>query len=267
MTLGILGGMGPLAGAAFYRRLTERTEAACDAEHISVILSGNGGIPDRTAFLLGKSKEDPTPALIREARRLAAAGAGILVMLCHTAHAFLPELRRSLRIPILHMPYIALRAIALRGYRRVGVLCTEGCYRAGVFSEAAATLPLTLFYPTGREREELAHLIYDGLKGGKGDPCVAKFKIPPSFLQRGVDVILLGCTELSLLHPHKERGKDPAFYTLPYITADCPLADPTELLVEACIDIFGKRMKGEKYAIWGASFASAERAETAPHLG
>ena len=221
MTLGILGGLGPLAGAHFYRRLTERTDAQGDAEHLSVILSGNPQIPDRTAFLLGKSTQDPTPHLLREAKLLAAAGADILVLLCHTAHAFSPALRASLSVPLLHMPRIALRAAAECGYRRVGILCTEGCYRAGVFSSAAEGLSLELFYPTDRERAAVNRLIYREIKSGKADPCVAKLEIPPSFSEKEVDAVLLGCTELSLLHPPSHRKGTPAFYRIPYITADC----------------------------------------------
>ena len=262
MILGILGGLGPLAGAAFYRRLIERTEASCDADHVSVILSGNGKIPDRTAYLLGNSDEDPAPHLVREANRLADAGADILVMLCHTAHAFLPELRRALRIPILHMPYIALRAVAARGYRRVGILCTEGCYRAGVFSAAALGLPLALLYPADEERKEISRLIYGEIKNGKADPCVAKIEIPPSFIQKGAEAILLGCTELSLLHPPAVRCGDPSFYRPPYITADCVFVDPAEILVEVCIGLCGKKIKGEGYATGGSVFASAERSAT-----
>lgn len=267
MTLGIIGGLGPLAGAHFYRRLTERTDAVGDAAHISVVLSGNPQIPDRTAFLLGKSTEDPTPHLLREAKRLVAAGADILVLLCHTAHAFFSALRASLQVPLLHMPRIALRTVAARGYRRVGILCTEGCYRAGVFSLAAAGLPLTLFYPTDRERAAVNRLIYNEIKCGKGDPCVAKFEIPPSFLRKEVDAILLGCTELSLLHPPSHRRESPSFYRTPYITADCVFADPLEMVAEVCIGLCGKKIKGEEYATWGTSFTFAERAPTEIYRG
>ena len=262
MTLGIIGGLGPLAGAHFYRRLTERTEANGDAEHISVILSGIPQIPDRTAFLLGKSAEDPTPYLVREAKRLASAGADMLVLLCHTAHAFFPALHASVSVPLLHLPRIALRAVAAHGYRRIGILCTEGCYRAGVFSSASEGLPLEIFYPTHRERATLNQLIYNGIKCGKADPCVAKLEIPPSFLEKEADVVLLGCTELSLLHPTSCRSGSPAFYRAPYITADCVFADPLEILAEVCIGLCGKRVKGEEYATWGTPFTFAERAPT-----
>lgn len=38
-TVGIIGGVGPLAGAHFYRRLVELTPAGRDEEHIPVVLA------------------------------------------------------------------------------------------------------------------------------------------------------------------------------------------------------------------------------------
>ncbi|MCQ2436584.1 MAG: hypothetical protein MJ101_06745, partial [Clostridia bacterium] len=53
-TLGILGGMGPAAGAEFYKRVVEHTEAHTDSEHIRTVLFGDCEIPDRTDYILGK---------------------------------------------------------------------------------------------------------------------------------------------------------------------------------------------------------------------
>ena len=39
-TLGILGGLGPMAGVYFYEKVTALTKASCDQEHINVILAG-----------------------------------------------------------------------------------------------------------------------------------------------------------------------------------------------------------------------------------
>ena len=51
-TIGILGGMGPLATADLFRKITLLTDAACDNEHIRVYIDSNARIPDRTAAIL-----------------------------------------------------------------------------------------------------------------------------------------------------------------------------------------------------------------------
>ena len=45
-TIGILGGMGPLATADLFRKITLLTDAACDNEHIRVYIDSNARIPD-----------------------------------------------------------------------------------------------------------------------------------------------------------------------------------------------------------------------------
>ncbi len=51
-TIGILGGMGPLATMDLYKKIILSTEADCDNDHIRVYIDGNSAIPDRTAAIL-----------------------------------------------------------------------------------------------------------------------------------------------------------------------------------------------------------------------
>ena len=48
-TIGILGGMGPLATADLFQKITLLTEAETDRDHIRVYIDSNANIPDRTA--------------------------------------------------------------------------------------------------------------------------------------------------------------------------------------------------------------------------
>ncbi|MEG2936290.1 MAG: hypothetical protein RR844_07355 [Clostridium sp.] len=65
-TIGIIGGMGPMATIDLYRKIIEVTPAHSDMEHIHVIIDSNTLIPDRTAYILGKGK-DPAIEMIRTA--------------------------------------------------------------------------------------------------------------------------------------------------------------------------------------------------------
>ena len=55
--LGILGGMGPQATQDFYQRILDRTDAACDQEHLPTLILSDTGMPDRTAAILGGDAE------------------------------------------------------------------------------------------------------------------------------------------------------------------------------------------------------------------
>ena len=83
-TIGIIGGMGPLATADLFEKIVGHTKAACDQEHLHVVIDSNTNIPDRTAALL-HGGADPLPELTGSARRLEAMGADVLIMPCNTA--------------------------------------------------------------------------------------------------------------------------------------------------------------------------------------
>ena len=58
-TLGIIGGMGPLATVNLFNKIIINTDAQNDQEHIHMLIDNNTNIPDRTAFLLGKGEDLP----------------------------------------------------------------------------------------------------------------------------------------------------------------------------------------------------------------
>jgi len=49
--VGVLGGLGPAAGAVFYHRLIARTAANQDQDHLHVLLDGDPCVPDRSRHL------------------------------------------------------------------------------------------------------------------------------------------------------------------------------------------------------------------------
>ena len=135
-TIGILGGMGPLATADLYRKIVESTAAEGDSGHIRVFIDSNTAIPDRTAAILSGGP-DPVPEMLSALRNLEKCGADCIIMPCNTAHYFLPRLRTQTVLPILDMPAItAQRCAELFPGKRACVLATKGTLRSGVYSRA-----------------------------------------------------------------------------------------------------------------------------------
>ncbi|MGW3561021.1 amino acid racemase [Streptomyces sp. NPDC000963] len=146
--LGILGGMGSLATADFYRRVVERTPAGSDRAHLPVVMRADPAVPDRTAALLGEGPS-PVPALVEGARRLQRAGASCIAVPCDTAHAYVERLSRATDAEVLDMIGAALEAAAAcraPGTERVGVLATRGTRLAGLYERTGARLGLDVVH-------------------------------------------------------------------------------------------------------------------------
>jgi len=85
--LGVIGGLGPMATAVFLRRIVLLTDAQTDQQHIDIAIRHCPSIPDRTAYLLGKSELNPLPDILREAKALRDQGAECIAIPCITAHS------------------------------------------------------------------------------------------------------------------------------------------------------------------------------------
>ena len=124
-TIGILGGMGPAATADLFTKIINNTEAGCDQEHLHVIIDSNTNIPDRTEALI-HGGADPTEQMTQSARRLAEAGAELIVMPCNTAHGFYDAVCASVPVPVLHMIKLTAEELMRHEITRAGLLATDG---------------------------------------------------------------------------------------------------------------------------------------------
>lgn len=140
--IGILGGMGPLATADLFQKITLHTAASCDQDHPRVCIDSNTNISDRTAALL-HGGADPVPEMVKSAQRLESIGADLLIMPCNTAHNFYDAVASSVSIPVLHMIAITRDALKSRGVKCAGLLATDGTVQTGIyqrtFEEAASS--------------------------------------------------------------------------------------------------------------------------------
>lgn len=223
MKLGILGGMGPLATADFFKKVIQMTDARIDQDHIRILMDDNPQIPDRSAYILG-SGEDPSREMIRSALRLEFMGADFIAMPCNTAHKFHGKIQSFLNVPILNM--IELTADHLKKnygkQNKALLLATEGTYNAGLYNFALNARGIELLIPSEAGKKALMNWIYKMKKSGD---IPSKTVFSDFILQetKGEDMpIILGCTELPLIVEGLKMSGD-------YI-------DTTTVLARACVE-------------------------------
>jgi len=217
-TIGILGGMGPAATVEFFRRLVEATPATIDQNHLHILIDNDPSVPDRTLALL-RDGPSPEPALAAMARRLASAGAEVLAMPCNTAHAFLDAIRAAVDVTVVDM--IAETADRV-GSGTVGLLATSGTIESGVYRRVLDARGIRLVVPDGDAQRTVGRAI-EAIKAGRDLAEVEHAVLPvaESLRNLGAEVIVAGCTEISLL----DGGRMPIRWV-----------DALDCLVEATID-------------------------------
>ncbi|AQQ52467.1 cysteate racemase [Planococcus lenghuensis] len=232
-TLGIIGGVGPLATMYLGESVVRRTLASKDQEHIPMLISNNPHIPDRTAYILGESAENPVPVMIRDALKLVGMGAEVLAMPCNTAHSFYEQLQEALPVPLLHMVNETANEAKREGATRTGILATDGTLKTRVYQKACAEAGLMPIVPRADIQELVMSVIYKNVKAGEPVNAENWQKIDAYMRGAGCEKVLLGCTELSIVY--KELALSDR-----YIDSSVVLA---ERAIEACgYEVKNKRL-------------------------
>lgn len=197
-TIGIIGGMGPLATADLFEKIILHTKASRDQDHLRVLIDSNTNIPDRTAAIL-HGGADPVPELAASARGLERHGAELLLMPCNTAHHFYDAVQASVSVPVLHMIRLTAQALRERGVAAAGLLATDGTVQAGVYQRCFAGSGIRLLTPDGPGQRAIMDMIYQGVKAGRRDyDAGAAGAAMEALLRQGAETLILGCTELPL---------------------------------------------------------------------
>jgi len=195
--LGVIGGMGPLATADFFRKLIDATPARDDDEHIPVLIHSVPQVPSRPAAIL-RGGPSPLPALLEARDRLLAAGATVLAMPCNTAHHWYDDLAAGCAVPFVHI----VDAVADQlppGARGVGIVATRATLRARVFERRLDGRGIALAAPDEATYDLAVQPAIEAVKRGAAEeggrllePVIA------AALERGAAVVVLACTELPI---------------------------------------------------------------------
>lgn len=198
-TLGVIGGLGPMATAYFMELVIRMTDAAVDQEHIPMIIYNMPQIADRTKYLLGLSEKNPIPDIVECGRKLEEAGVSKLVIPCITAHAMHEAIQSSLTVPIIHIMKETAGYLKERGIQTVGLEATDGTVTTGVFQKELEAQGIRVVLPTPENQQKVMDIIYKNVKASVPVDMERFFEVENQLKQDGANVIILGCTELSMI--------------------------------------------------------------------
>lgn len=206
--VGILGGMGAAASANFLRRFTAEfaKRGAREDNEFPRIVTLN--LPLEGWSHQGAVDKAAVAAQVREGVRwLDRAGAEIIAVPCNSVHEFYDDFSR-LGVTVMHIIDETLRGLS--GSIR-GVLCSQQTRNAGLYERAETAIR----YPESQDIVDRA--IASVISGHPISLEYAAMELAAS----GAEVVILGCTELSLC---------PKIRIL-------PTADSTKKLARALADV------------------------------
>lgn len=229
--LGVLGGMGPLAGATFAARLVQLTPVTADQAHIPVLLRNDPRIPDRSANRLSDGPS-PLPAMIEGMQDLQRWGADCIVIPCNTAHLWFAQLRDSVSVPVLHIVDSVIQDLQRNGIHDgpVGVMGTPATIQLGLYQDA---LRAAGYEPLTGPDNVIRDLSMQSIAAVKSNQDALAFAPAAEAVGRltdlGARAVILGCTELPLAIPPARRNE-----------FSVVISDSIDALARAVLDAFSR---------------------------
>jgi aspartate racemase len=145
--------------------------------------------------------EDAAQLLLSSARKLAEAGAELLICPDNTLHQALDLVRAESPVPWLHIAEEVAAVAVERGYRCLGILGTRYLMEGPVYTSKLAAKGLRREIPDADTRRGINDIIFGELVYGRFEDNARQYfqSAIRALGERGCDAVVLGCTEIPLL--------------------------------------------------------------------
>lgn len=199
--IGIIGGMSWASTVLYYERLNRLAEARSGGRAAAELLLRSVDFPRVAAMQAAGEWDALGDMMAAEARRLADAGAGILLIAANTMHLFADRVMAASGLPLVHIADATAGAIRAAGLSRPGLMATAFTMEKPFYTDRLRAAGLTPLIPGDADRAELHRIIYAELtRGIVTDASREAYRaIAARLVAAGADSLIFGCTEIGLL--------------------------------------------------------------------
>ncbi len=201
-TIGLIGGMSWESSAQYYKIINETTRDRLHPLENAKSLMFTVNFREVERLQHAGRWDDAGRILEDAARRLEAGGADCVVLCTNTMHKLANFIENAVKIPLIHIADATAQQIRARGMKRIGLLAT-GFTMEQDFYKGRLTdkFGLEVIVPDKSDRDIVHRVIYDELCAGKINLAskLDYVRIINDLVQKGVEGIILGCTEIMLL--------------------------------------------------------------------
>ena len=201
-TIGLIGGMSWESSLEYYRIINETVKRELGGFHSAKSLMYSVDFQEIEELQHQGRWEDATRIMIDAAQRVEKGGADFVVICTNTMHLMAEDVKKNIRIPLLHIADVTAAKIKEMGHTIVGLLGTRFTMEQDFYKgRLKDNHGIDVLIPEEEERIEIHTILYDELCLGS-IKTISKDKfqnIIANLESRGAEGIILGCTEIPLI--------------------------------------------------------------------
>ncbi|MGC6389869.1 aspartate/glutamate racemase family protein [Ewingella sp. S1.OA.A_B6] len=201
-TLGLIGGMSWESTVTYYRTINEHIKQQLGGLHSAKLFLHSVDFYEIEQLQAKGDWQQAGKLLGEAAQALARAGAEVIVVCTNTMHKVADDIEHRGGLPLLHIADATAEKIKQQGLKRIGLLGTKFTMEQDFYrGRLQDKHQIEVVTPDEADRDILHRIIYEELCLGEiRDASREEYRRVISQLeQQGVEGIILGCTEISLL--------------------------------------------------------------------
>ncbi|MEM9545069.1 MAG: aspartate/glutamate racemase family protein [Bacteroidota bacterium] len=200
--IGLIGGMSWESSTIYYQLLNKKTKEHLGGFHSSRCVMDSVDFAEIEKLQHENNWEELNLMMVEAAQNLEQAGAELILLCTNTMHLCSDEIVKNTSIPFLHIATATGRKIKADNLNKVLLLGTKFTMEKDFYKNILQNdFGIEVVIPNEKDREVVHKTIYEELVLGIINPESKKIfqEIINRSKERGVEGVVLGCTEIPLL--------------------------------------------------------------------
>ena len=205
-TIGLIGGMSWESTSLYYKTINEYIKNKLGGLYSAKCILYSVNFEEISRLQKSGDWEKCGEILGDIAKKLETARADYIVICTNTMHKVVPEMKKYINIPVIHIAEAAYGRIAAKGIKNIGLLGTKYTMQQDFYKRILIDKGLNVIIPDEEDIEFINNVIFNELCCGEINPkSKQKFiEIVEKLKKKGAEGVILGCTEIVMLISQKD---------------------------------------------------------------
>jgi aspartate racemase len=201
-TIGLIGGMSWESSMEYYKLINLRVNQRYGGLHSGKILMNSLNFDEIDKLQQANDWDSLGKKILNVIDSLECSGADFIGICTNTLHKIVPDIEKESGLKIIHIAHTLGKCINESGCKRIGLLGTRYTMKEDFYKKILTeNYDIDTVIPEEKEIDQLNNIIFDELCKGIFSYSSRKIinETINRLLERNIDGIVLGCTELPIL--------------------------------------------------------------------
>ena len=200
--IGLVGGTGPESTLMYYKELNSRIDKMTGGAQMPDLAIESVNFRKAWDYVSNGKYDSLTDYLSEKVEKLKAGGSEVIALTAATMHIVYEQIVQKTNVPLVSIPKSVCEEIQKKRYKKVGLLGTIFTMEQDYMKKDLLDAGIEILVPEKSDRELVAKRIFEELEVGiVKESTLKEFTaiIEKMKNERGIQALILGCTELPLI--------------------------------------------------------------------